>query len=158
MATVYLGLGSNLGDRRANLEAGLARLAAVPGVSLERVAAFRETRPVGGPEGQGDFLNTACVVETEMAPEELLKAIHEIERDAGRRRAEETRWGPRTLDIDILLWDDLVMATPELAIPHPRLAEREFVLEPLAELAPTLAHPVEKTTIAHLLQRIRQTP
>lgn len=157
MATVYLGLGSNLGDRRANLDAGLACLAALPGTALIRVARVRETSPVGGPAGQGDFFNTACVVETALAPRELLDAIHDIERRAGRRRAEETRWGPRTLDMDILLWGDLVMATPELVIPHPRLAEREFALEPLAELAPALAHPVLGLTIAQLLQRIRQS-
>ena len=126
-----LGLGSNLGDRRGHLEDAIAGLAG-HGV-IEARSAILETAPVGGPL-QGDFLNMAVVLETACTPHELLAVAAALEEAAGRERT--VRWGPRTLDIDLLLCDDLVIDTRELRVPHPRLAERRFVLEPLAEIAP----------------------
>lgn len=158
-ARAYLGLGSNLGERRANLEAAFERLDALPGTRVIKRATIIETAPVGGPEGQGEFLNTACLIETDMPPHDLLDAIHRIERDIGRLRERETvRWGPRAIDIDILLWEGLTLSSPELTIPHPRLAEREFALRPLAEVDADAVHPTEKATIGELLKRIPQTP
>jgi 2-amino-4-hydroxy-6-hydroxymethyldihydropteridine diphosphokinase len=125
------GLGSNLGDRRAHLEAGVRGLAALGDVLL--VSSFRETAPVGGPP-QPNYLNGAVVVETEKAPLDLLLATQEIERREGREMG--GRWGPRTLDIDLLLYGDAEIREPGLVVPHPRLHERAFVIEPLFEIAP----------------------
>jgi 2-amino-4-hydroxy-6-hydroxymethyldihydropteridine diphosphokinase len=130
-ARVFLGLGSNLGDRWHHLREAVASL---PGVVA--VSPVYETDPVGGPGGQGPYLN--CVVElaTELPPRRLLGICHRLESAADRTRHE--RWGPRTLDVDILLVGDLRVDEPDLQIPHPRLRERRFVLEPLRDLAPEL--------------------
>lgn len=154
MAKVHLGLGSNLGNRRENLEAAFAGLAKLPATRLAKKAGLFETAPVGGPEGQGAFLNSACIVETELAPDELLSEIHRLERSLGRRRESEARWGPRTIDIDILLWENLVRDDARLTLPHPRLAEREFALAPLAEIDPEARHPLLGLTARELLERI----
>jgi len=145
--TIYLGLGSNLGDRAAHLEQALARLAA-EGIEVVRRSSFYVTEPVGfGP--QHWFLN--CVVEasTELMPRQLLRATLQVERDLGRRRT--VRNGPRTIDIDILLFGTSVVSAPDLEIPHPRLAERRFVLIPLREIAPSLRHPTLHSSISELL-------
>jgi len=145
-----LGLGSNLGDRRAHLEAaigGLRRLGEVLAVS-----AFRETAPQGGPP-QPPYLNAAVVLETARTPGELLAATREIEAAAGRERT--VRWGPRTLDVDLLLCDDRIVDEPGLRVPHPRLAERLFVLEPLAEIAPRWVVPGLGRTVEELLADVR---
>jgi 2-amino-4-hydroxy-6-hydroxymethyldihydropteridine diphosphokinase len=156
MASVALiGLGSNLGDRRAMLEGAIAALAATPGVQVRRVSSFRETEPVGGPPGQGAYLNTAAVLETTLEPPDLLHVLQAIEARHGRIRT--VRWGERTLDLDLLLFDDRVIETTELAVPHPRLAERRFVLEPLAEIAPDAVEPRSGRTIAALLQELDRT-
>jgi 2-amino-4-hydroxy-6-hydroxymethyldihydropteridine diphosphokinase len=128
---VFLGLGSNLGDRRHHLREAVASLPDVVAVSP-----VYETDPVGGPAGQGPYLN--CVVElaTNLPARQLLGICHRLESAADRARNE--RWGPRTLDVDILLVDDLVLDDPDLVIPHPRMRERRFVLEPLRDLAPEL--------------------
>lgn len=123
-------LGSNLGDRAAHLRFALGRLGAV------RVSSVWETAPVGGPEQQGPYLNMVAVFPTDLDPWTLLGRLHEIEADAGRRR--EIHWGPRTLDLDLLFHDDTVVSGSRLQLPHPRFAERRFVLEPLAEVAPEL--------------------
>jgi 2-amino-4-hydroxy-6-hydroxymethyldihydropteridine diphosphokinase len=150
MGTLALiGLGSNLGDRKAQLDDAVAALAEARGVVLRSVSRYHETAPVGGPEGQGDYLNAAAVVETTLEPLELLHVLQEIEHRAGRVRA--VRWGPRTLDLDLLLFGDEVIATTELQVPHPRMAERLFVLAPLAEIAPEAVDPVTARTIAELL-------
>jgi 2-amino-4-hydroxy-6-hydroxymethyldihydropteridine diphosphokinase len=134
LATAYIGLGSNLGDRGENLPRALERLGAA------RVSTIRETDPVGVTE-QPRFLNAVAELETDLPPRALLDRLLEIERDLGRDRESEERWGPRAIDLDLLLYDDEVIDEPGLTVPHPRLAERRFVLEPLAELAPDLVLP-----------------
>lgn len=144
---VYLSLGSNLGDRAANLRSALLQLPAAK-TPVSKVSSFYETEPVDVRD-QPWFLN--CVVEgrTELEPPELLRALRAIEAQLGSRK--EFAKGPRLLDIDILLYGDLVLATPELQIPHPRMLERKFVLAPLAEIVPALKHPGWKGTARELL-------
>ena len=136
MPTAYLSLGTNLGDRAAHLAAGLERLAAV--VRVVRVSSVYETAPVGGPP-QPPYLNLVAEVETDLPPRELLRRCLAIEAELGRERTEH--WGPRTLDIDLLLYEGVTSDDPELTLPHPRLTERQFVLVPLAEIAPELVLP-----------------
>lgn len=133
MPLAYIGLGTNLGDRRASLDRALALLDASPGVRVRRVASVYETAPVGY-TAQPRFLNTVAEVETDLAPAELLAVMQRIEAELGRVRT--VRWGPRTSDLDLLLYDDLTLDDPALTVPHPRIAERAFVLVPLAELIP----------------------
>ncbi|MGC8643461.1 MAG: 2-amino-4-hydroxy-6-hydroxymethyldihydropteridine diphosphokinase [Isosphaeraceae bacterium] len=155
MGTLALiGLGSNLGDRRATLVRAIAELAASPGVSVTQVSAFHETEPVGGPPGQGLYLNAAASLETTLEPLELLKLLQEIEARNGRTR--EIRWGERTLDLDLLFYDDLIMETSELTIPHPRMAGRRFVLEPLAEIVPEAVDPMSGWTVAMMLEDLNR--
>jgi 2-amino-4-hydroxy-6-hydroxymethyldihydropteridine diphosphokinase len=141
---ICLGLGSNLGDRAANLRETVARLAAWPGIKVEKVSSVYETAPVGLTE-QPDFLNAVAVVATTLTPAELLAACLEVEKAMGRVRL--VRWGPRVIDIDVLLYDDVSLDTPDLVLPHPRLHERSFVLVPLAEVAPVLPVYGGKTAI-----------
>lgn len=136
MTRAFLALGSNLGDRRAHLQAAVDFLAAVDGVHLLGVSPVYETDPVGGPV-QDDFLNAVIAIECDLSPRALLSVCHEAETAADRVRVE--RWGPRTLDVDIVLVDGVQMHDPELTIPHPRLYERDFVLAPLHDLDPSLA-------------------
>lgn len=150
MTEACLGLGSNLGDRHGTLDKAVRRLDSLPGISVVRVAAYRETAPVGYLE-QGNFINTAVAVDTSLSPPELLRAVRQIEAEFGRTR--EIRFGPRTLDIDILLYNDLVLESETLTIPHPRLHEREFVLVPLAEIAPEARIPPGGLTAREMLTR-----
>ena len=136
MRRVFLGLGSNVGDRRRNLLDAVESLAGRVGVSQ-----VYETEPVGGPSGQDPYLNCVVELSTRLSPRELLGVCHRLESAAGRVRNE--RWGPRTLDVDVLLVGDLVVDEPDLTIPHPRMWDRRFVLAPLAELAPELV-PVDR--------------
>jgi 2-amino-4-hydroxy-6-hydroxymethyldihydropteridine diphosphokinase len=133
----YIGLGANLGDREENLRAALERLRVLGPI---RVSSFRETEPVGVTD-QPPFLNAVAELETDLAPRELLARLLEIERELGRERAAETRWGPRPIDLDLLVYEHETVEEPGLTVPHPRLAERRFALEPLHELAPDLALP-----------------
>lgn len=154
MALAYLGLGSNLGERQANIDAARRGLAMLPDSILIKNAAIYATKPVGGPPDQGEFLNSASLVDTFLEPMAFLAEIHKLERSIGRFREHETvRWGPRIIDIDILLWDDLIMDEKDLVIPHPRLAERAFALLPLADLDRDVLHPALDLTIAELLER-----
>lgn len=137
MTRAYIGLGSNLGDREMALRQALAGLEELGAV---RVSSVRETEPVGITD-QPRFLNAVAELNTELAARDLLDRLLELERTIGRNRTKETRWGPRTIDLDLLLYGDDVIAEPGLTVPHPRLAEREFVLEPLYELAPDLVLP-----------------
>ncbi|MBN1320931.1 MAG: quinolinate synthase NadA [Thermoleophilia bacterium] len=134
-ALVYLGLGSNLGDRAANLGRARALLAALPGTTLTGQSSVYVTAPVGGPE-QDDYLNQVVELRTVLSPRELLAAVQGVESELGRRRT--VRWGPRSIDVDILWYHGFSSADAELQVPHPRMEERRFVLEPLAELAPDL--------------------
>jgi 2-amino-4-hydroxy-6-hydroxymethyldihydropteridine diphosphokinase len=151
-----IGLGSNLGDRRAALQSALAQLSATTGVVVVKVSSFHETAPVGGPEGQGLFLNAAAALHTTLEPVPLLQLLLDIEARHGRVRT--VRWGPRTLDLDLLLFDDRIVNTPELAVPHPRLAVRRFVLEPLAEIAPDAVNPVTQRTVIEMLADLEYCP
>ncbi|GAB4171867.1 MAG: 2-amino-4-hydroxy-6-hydroxymethyldihydropteridine diphosphokinase [Geothermobacteraceae bacterium] len=152
MIQVHLGLGSNLDDPRAWLARGREALEGLGGCTLVAVSSLWQTAPVGGPAVQDDYLNAAVTLETSLSPYELLAAVQAIERDCGRQRRE--LWGPRTLDIDILLYGDLVSDDTDLILPHPRMHERAFVLEPLAEIAPTARHPILDQTVTELLHRL----
>jgi 2-amino-4-hydroxy-6-hydroxymethyldihydropteridine diphosphokinase len=136
----YIGLGANVGDRDANLRRAVELLAAEPGVEVVGVSSFRETDPVGYLD-QPRFLNGACAVETDLRPRELLERLLAIERALGRERGVGPRWGPRTIDLDLLLYGAETVDEPGLTVPHPRLTERSFALEPLLELAPGLRLP-----------------
>jgi 2-amino-4-hydroxy-6-hydroxymethyldihydropteridine diphosphokinase len=130
----YLGLGSNVGDRLAHLQGAVDGLGATPGVTVVAVSPVYETSPVGGPP-QDDYLNAVVAVETDLGPRELLGVAQGLEARAGRVRAE--RWGPRTLDVDVLIVGDVAVDEEDLVVPHPRMRERAFVLVPLADLAPS---------------------
>jgi 2-amino-4-hydroxy-6-hydroxymethyldihydropteridine diphosphokinase len=150
MATALLGLGSNLGDREITLRAGLAAIDALPDVRVRRSSDFRRSKPVGGPAGQGEFLNAAATIETKTSPLRLLAELQDIESRHGRT-ATSKRWAARPLDIDLLLYDAEVIETPMLTLPHPRMTFRRFVLEPAAEIAPRTLHPVIGWPIERLL-------
>jgi 2-amino-4-hydroxy-6-hydroxymethyldihydropteridine diphosphokinase len=135
----YVGLGSNLGDREETLRRAIAALAATPGIDVLAVSSFRETEPVGYLD-QPRFLNGAVELETDLPPADLLALLLEVERSLGRTR-EGPRFGPRTVDLDLLAYGGETIEEPGLRVPHPRLHERRFVLEPLAELAPGLEIP-----------------
>jgi 2-amino-4-hydroxy-6-hydroxymethyldihydropteridine diphosphokinase len=151
-----IGLGSNLGDREATLKGAIAALSDTPGVFLRSVSTFHETEPVGGPPGQGLFLNAATALETTLDPFALHKILQEIEARFGRVRT--VHWGERTLDLDLLLFGDQIIHSPELSVPHPRFRTRRFVLEPLAEVAPTAVDPVTGRTIDEILFELNQRP
>jgi 2-amino-4-hydroxy-6-hydroxymethyldihydropteridine diphosphokinase len=144
----YVGVGTNLGDRWANLARAARGLRAAPRVAPLRASRVWDTPPLGPPQPR--YLNAVVEVEADLPPEALLGALQRIERDAGRTRG-GARWGARTLDLDLLLLGDLVVRRPGLAVPHPGLASRRFVLAPLAELAPGLAVPGTGRTVAELL-------
>ena len=149
MSTVYIGIGSNLGDRQRNCLRAI-ELMKQSGLSVTKQSSVHETAP-WGLTGQPAFLNMAAEIETGLAPLELLGLLKKIEKDMGRQ--ETVKWGPRIIDLDILLYNDITMNTDTLTIPHPLMHEREFVLAPLLELAENLIHPVLKKRIGELRKK-----
>jgi 2-amino-4-hydroxy-6-hydroxymethyldihydropteridine diphosphokinase len=147
----YVGLGSNTGDREAMLRAALEHLENLPQTALAKVSAFYETEPVGSVE-QPWFLNAVAQLDTDLSPGQVMWNLQRIERSLGRVRAE--RRGPRSIDLDLLLADDLVIDEPGLIVPHPELVNRAFVLVPLVELEPQLVHPVTHETLMQHLSRL----
>lgn len=145
ISDAYIALGSNLGDRASNIQGALDSISELKGMELVRASTVIETAPVG-PDGQGPYLNAAAHIRTGLRARSLLKELLLIEQRFGRDRAKEQRWGPRTLDLDLLIYGNLSIDEPGLCIPHPRLHERDFVLIPLAEIAPDLVVPVHMKT------------
>ncbi len=151
--TVYVSIGSNMGEREAHLQAAVQTLDARVETSVERISKFMETEPYGYLE-QDKFLNGMLELKTLLTPEELLSVIHEIEEEAGRERS--VRWGPRVLDLDIIMYDALVLDTEQLVIPHVDMQNRDFVLIPLMEIAPALRHPVLNKTVGQLRNELEK--
>ena len=147
--SVYLSLGSNVGNRLQNLQAAVERLRAELDVTVWKESRVYETEPVGDVD-QGPFLNMAVSVETTLEPLDLLECVQSIEQEIGRERTR--RWGPRVIDIDIVLWDDVVLTTEVLTIPHPEFRKRAFVLAPLEDIAPVAKDPGTGLTIRELLR------
>lgn len=151
-----IGLGSNLGDRMAQLSNAVAALADTPGIAVRTVSQYHETAPVGGPGGQGAFLNAAALLDSMLDPFALHARLQQIESDAGRLRS--VRWGERTLDLDLLLFSDRIVDTADLTIPHLRMAVRRFVLAPASEVAPDLRDPLTHRTVRQLLDNLDRRP
>ncbi len=147
----YIALGSNMGDRKAYLDLGVKRLQENKDCRVTKVADYLETEPYGGVE-QDAFLNSVLELRTLLPPYELLDLLHEIEQEAKRERL--IRWGPRTLDLDIIMYDDLVMDAEDLQIPHIEMHKRDFVLLPLRQIAPYLRHPILQKTVAEMAENI----
>ncbi|HEX3725805.1 MAG TPA: 2-amino-4-hydroxy-6-hydroxymethyldihydropteridine diphosphokinase [Pirellulales bacterium] len=153
MPRSLVALGSNLGDRRQWLDRAIALLAAEPRIESFVASRYHSTTPVGGPGGQESFLNAAVRFETSLAPEQLHAVLRRIEDQLGRARG--ARWGPRTIDLDLLLYGDALIDTLELIVPHPRMAFRRFALEPAADVAPEMVHPTIGWTIARMLEHLQ---
>ncbi|MHB8174010.1 MAG: 2-amino-4-hydroxy-6-hydroxymethyldihydropteridine diphosphokinase [Nitrospirota bacterium] len=151
----YIGLGSNLGDRAGNIKKAVQLLEKSPGIKVVKLSPFYETEPVGDVP-QGKFINAAAEVYTALFPLGLLALCRGIEDALGRVRT--VKWGPRTIDLDILLYDEEVIETGELAVPHPLMHEREFVLKPLSDIAPDAYHPVLRKTVLELLEGLEPPP
>ena len=151
MVTAYLGLGANLGEREANIKKALAELVGTGACRITRVSSIYETDPVGIEE-QPDFLNAVAEIETELEPLELLYAIRSVERSIGREKT--FKWGPRFIDIDILLYGDTCLTEESLEIPHPEMHHRAFVLMPLAEIAPMAKHPKLELTARQMSNEV----
>ncbi|MCB6609640.1 2-amino-4-hydroxy-6-hydroxymethyldihydropteridine diphosphokinase [[Clostridium] symbiosum] len=150
--TAYIGLGSNLGDKKGYLDQAVKSLNERSGCHVEKVSSYLVTEPYGGVE-QDDFLNACLILKTLLSPQELLESLHEIEQDAHRERI--VHWGPRTLDLDILMYDDEILETDDLIIPHVEMHLRDFVLKPLQEIAPNKRHPVYQKTMTQLLNGLK---
>ncbi|MFG0285033.1 MAG: 2-amino-4-hydroxy-6-hydroxymethyldihydropteridine diphosphokinase [Phycisphaerales bacterium JB039] len=153
----YIALGSNQGDRWRYMAAGVSAIAGLPRSRILRRSSVLETDPVG-PAGQGRYLNAVVELETGLTARELLDGMLAAERAAGRVRSAAERWGPRTLDLDLLLYGDETIREPELTTPHPRMAERRFVLEPLAQLAPDTLIPGRGVTVRQALRALQEAP
>ncbi|MFU8829222.1 MAG: 2-amino-4-hydroxy-6-hydroxymethyldihydropteridine diphosphokinase [Phycisphaerales bacterium] len=149
----YIALGSNLGDRASTIAAALRALDRVDGIRLLQTSTLIETDPVG-PVGQGPYLNGVVSVATSLDPRGLLNVLLAIEQSLGRERTTEERWGARTIDLDLVLFADTILDEPGLTVPHPRLHERRFVLQPLVEIAPDARHPSMNVTAVELLDRL----
>ena len=150
--TTYIALGSNIGDSETYLNEAVEKIGQIPTCTVEKVSSYLVTEPYGVTD-QPDFLNACLKMRTLLYPEELLKELNRIEKEAGRERI--IHWGPRTLDLDILLYDDIVLEEDDLCIPHVEMHKRSFVLEPLAEIAPYKRHPVYGKTGREMLEEIQ---
>lgn len=151
---VYLSLGSNIGDKRENLLEAIKRVGELENTEVVKSSTILETEPFGYIE-QDNFLNACLEVKTLLTPQEFLSSILKIELDMGRVR--EIKWGPRVIDIDILFYDNEIIQEDNLAVPHPWICEREFVLEPLSEIAPNYVHPLERKTIMMLARKLKES-
>jgi 2-amino-4-hydroxy-6-hydroxymethyldihydropteridine diphosphokinase len=151
-----IALGSNLGDRLENLRAGISGLSDAASIDVVALSPLYETAPVGGPENQGPYLNAALAAETTLDAAEVLALLHRIEASRERRRVEH--WGPRTLDLDLLVYGDLVTDAAGLHVPHPRMHERRFVMVPVCDVAPDLVHPRLGRTMRDLLADLPVEP
>lgn len=156
MRRSLIALGSNLGDRAAQLDAVVAQLRTRDDLRVLAQSRWYPTRPVGGPSGQGEFLNGALLIETTLSPRELWQRLLDLERTLGRKR--EQRWGARTVDLDLLLYDDVVSLDAELELPHPRMGFRRFVLVPACEIAADMVHPMIGWPLRRILNYLEQTP
>src|SRR3989304_3857251 len=154
MHTVYLGLGSNMGDRLSFLSKAVKELGALPGLTVQRVSSVYETEPVGFKD-QEDFLNLVVELQTSLEPGKLFERTKQIEKALGRH--DSVRWRPREIDIDILLYDQLIVRRERLFIPHREMLNRKFVLVPLAEIAGSMIHPIEKMEVQMLLRRCKDS-
>lgn len=154
--TVLIGIGGNVGVVCDTFQQALQALSDTPGVHVQSHSKWIRSTPVGPVPDQADFTNGAAILKTNMQPKALLELLHDIERTLGRRREDEIHWGPRTIDLDLLAFDDLVLSGENIEIPHPRMAQREFVLEPLMEIAPDYIHPILKVTVSELLSQLRE--
>jgi 2-amino-4-hydroxy-6-hydroxymethyldihydropteridine diphosphokinase len=150
---IYIGIGSNLGDRRANALEAVQRVGALPGTRVLRASSFYESEPLG--DAKTWFVNSAIEIETEFRAEQLLKKLQAIEEAMGRKRIKGKRWGSRVIDLDILLSDQEIIAKRTLKVPHPEMHKRRFVLMPLAELAPHVIHPQLGQSVSALLAAVK---
>ena len=152
---IYIGIGSNLGDRRANIVEAVERMSQLAGTRVVRTSSLYESEPLGNAKTW--FVNSAIEIETELGAEALLKRLKAIEDAMGRKRVKGKRWGSRIIDLDILFFDKEVIEKRNLKVPHPRLTERRFVLIPLSELAPQLIHPGLNASVSELLATTKDT-
>lgn len=156
MAKCLISLGSNLGDRAGLLRQAVAAIQDLEGVRLSATSTWHETLPAGGPANQGSFLNGCVALETHLSPTDLFAHLAAVENHLGRTRS--IRWDARLIDIDLLLYDERVIDTPELTVPHPRMAFRRFVLEPAMEIAADMRHPLIDWSLRQLMDHLNQTP
>jgi dihydroneopterin aldolase/2-amino-4-hydroxy-6-hydroxymethyldihydropteridine diphosphokinase len=154
MPTAYIGIGSNLGDRQKNIQRAISLLRAAPQIRVTAVSSIYETKPVGVVD-QPDFLNAALSICTDRSPHDLLNDLQKIESQLKRKRT--IHWGPRTIDLDILLYDDKIISSDRLIIPHPEMHKRYFVLKPLSEIAGELIHPKLNKKIKILLEELNES-